>query len=272
MLGTILAIVIGVPFQVVAAVLVILTVLLIVPTPLRQPLRNIVKIRARNLKAQITTPIERELELIAGPQKVIDESHAQVEDLRGSLLHERNVLMLRQDDQSAAEAQYYAAADDRTDSGIDELVQLVAEKEQEVSIQQGVVDGIQTAVGAACAGVDKARKDLRRVQMTVKSDEAKAKATVALDAAAKVMEAARSISADGGALKQASGEVNHEFEKARARIDIMQGSASERELKQITDRDEIAGLRQRLDSKRAAKAAPAQAVPATPAAPAKSQS
>src|ERR1700679_1241872 len=120
MIGTILAIVIGVPFQVAAAVVVILTVLLIVPSPLRQPLRNIVKIRARSLKNQVTTPIERELELIAGPQKVIDESHAQVEDLRGSLLHERNVLMQRQDDQAAAEGQYYAAADDRNDTGIDE--------------------------------------------------------------------------------------------------------------------------------------------------------
>jgi len=247
------------------AAAVILALLLVIPSPLRQPLRDTVRIRAQRVKNQVTTPIERELELIAGPQQVIDQSQAQVQDLRGTLLHEGNVLLQRKDDLVTAEAQYYKAADDKNDTGIDELVMLVAEKEQEVAIQQGVVDGVQTAVAAACSGVDKARKELRRVQMTIKSDEAKAKATLALDAAARVMEAARSITTNGGALHQASGEVNSDFEQARARLDGMQGTPVERELNNATQRDELSGLRQRLDAKRAGMAS-------EPAAPAKSQS
>jgi uncharacterized coiled-coil protein SlyX len=248
---------IGLPLGAALAGLVILAILLVVPNPFKRMLRDLVKIRSRRIKNQVTTPIERELELVAGPQRVIDESHSQVQDLRGTLLHEKNILMLRQDDLATAEAQYYKAVDDKGDSGIDELVMLVAEHEQEVAIQQGVVDGVQTAVATACKAVDQARKELRHVQMTIKSDEAKAKATVALDAAAKVMDAARSITTDGGALHQASGEVNRDFETARARLDGMQGSPAERELKSMGERQQLTELRQRLDAKRAAAGKPA---------------
>jgi hypothetical protein len=253
-------ILLGIPLETglaVALVLaVVVAVLLVIPTPFRQTLRGIAVIRSRRLKNQVTTPIERELELVAGPLQVIDESHVQVQDLRGSLQHESIVLLQRRDDLAEAEAQYYKAADDHSDSGIDELVLLVADREQEVKIQQGVVDGIQTAVAAACSGVDKARKELRHVQMTIKSDEAKAKATLALDAATHVMEAARSITANGGALKQASGEVNHDFEQAKARLNDMKGTAAERELRELGERQQLDEMRQRLDAKRAAKTDP----------------
>jgi len=240
------------------AAVAVLVLLFYVPNPVRDSFRSLFSIRLKRLKKAANTPIERELALIAGPQKVIDDSQAQVQDLRGTLLHESTVLMQREDDLAAAEAQYYKAADDSTDTGIDELVLLVAEREQEVALQKNVVDGMQAAVVAACAGVDKARKELRRVQMTIKSDEAKARATQALDAAARVIDAARSITVNGSALNEASKEVNHDFEQARARLDNMQGSAAERELKQATDRQDLLDLRKRLDAKRANQSAPAQ--------------
>ncbi|MBU6450937.1 MAG: hypothetical protein KGS72_04105 [Cyanobacteria bacterium REEB67] len=246
-----------------------LAMLLAVPNPLRDGLWATVNIRARRLKKELTSPIERELELIAGPQRIIDESQVQIQDLRGTLLHEGNVLQLRKDALAAAETAYYRAADDKHDSGVDELVLMVAEKEQEVAIQTRVVEGVQTAVSAACAGVDKARKELRKVQMTVKSDEAKAKATLALDSAARVMEAALSITADGGAFKEASHEVGRQFEAARARLDGLGGTSADRELAGMSSRDEVNGLRARLDAKRAGKSA---AVPGTPASPSASPS
>jgi len=262
---------IGIPLGAGIAVAAIIGMLLWVPNPFRQMLRDIAKIRFGRVKKATTTPIERELELIAGPQRVVEESQAQVQDLRGSLQHECNVLMQRQDDLNVAEAQYYKAADDKSDSGIDELVLLVADREQEVTIQQGVVDGIEAAVAAACSGVDKARKELRHVQLTIRSDEAKAKATQALDAAARVMDAARSITANGGALREASGEVNRDFEAARARVDGFQGNAADRELKAMTDRQEMTELRKRLDAKRAAKSQTGEASAEVPAAGSQSQ-
>ena len=259
----------GIIAGVVLGGLTLLVMLIIVPSPFRTTLLDTFNIRAKRLKKAISSPIERELELVAGPQAIIDASQVQVQDLRGTLIHETNILLIRQDTLAAAEAAYYKAADDEHDSGIDELVQMVGEKEQEVTIQARVVEGIQTAVAAACAGVDKARKELRRVQMTVKSDEAKAKATLALDSAARVMEAALSITADGGALKEASQEVGRQFEAAKARLDGMNGSTTERELDAINNRDELNGLRARLDAKRAAATvavAPPASVDPAPAA------
>ena len=247
---------IGLPLGAGLAVATLIAMLCYVPNPFRQALRDLVKIRFGRIKKASTTPIQRELDLIAGPQKVIEQSQTDVQDLRGTLFHETNVLMQRQDDLANAEAAYYKAADDKSDTSVDVLVQMVAEKEQEVALQKTVVDGIEAAVSAACAGVDKARKELRQVQMTIKSDEAKAKATLALDAAAKVMEAARSINVKGSALREASVEVNTTFEQARARIDGLNGTPVERELKQMAEATEISDLRKRLDAKRAAKTTP----------------
>jgi hypothetical protein len=238
------------PFGAGLALMAIIAFLLYVPSPFQTKLRDTFTIRKARFKKAITTPIERELEMIAGPQKVINESHSMVQDLRGTLVHEYNVLLQRQDDLAAAEAQYDKAADDKNDTGIDELLLLVAEKEKEVTLQQGVVDGHKAAVDAACGAVDKARKELRHIQMTIKSDEAIAKATAALDAAAQVMEAARTMTADGGALKEASGEISRDFATARARVDGLQDRPGERELNKMGEQQQLADLRKRLDSKR----------------------
>jgi hypothetical protein len=235
---------------------VVFAALLVIPSPFRETLRDLVKIRSQRLHKQVTTPIERELELIAGPEKVIEDSNVQVQDLRGTLLHETNMLQLREDGLADAEAAYYKAADDKTDTGLDELAMMVGEREQELALQKGVVDGVQGAVVTAVKAVDRARKELRQVQMTIKSDQAKAKATLALEAAARVMETARSISTTGSALHEASGEVNHDFETARAKLDSLDGSPAERELRQAGERQQVSELRARLDAKRAAQAAP----------------
>jgi hypothetical protein len=246
------------PLGVGLAIAAIIALLLYVPNPLRTLLQRTISIRRERFKKAVTTPIQRELAMVAGPQKVIDDSQSQVQDLRGTLVHESNVLMQRQDDLAAAETQYYKAADDASDTGIDELVLLVAEKEQEAALQQRVVDGIQAAVAAACSGVDKARKELRHVQMTIKSDEAIAKATAALDAAGKVLEAARSMTANGGALKEASSEVNRYYVAARARVDGFNDTPAQRELKHLTEQQQLVELRQRLDAKRTVVETPAK--------------
>jgi hypothetical protein len=228
----------------------LLAIFLYVPNRFRNTIFDTFKIRLNRFKKSVTPPIERELAMVAGPQKVIDESLSQVQDLRGTLVHESNVLMQREDDLATAEAQYYKAVDDKSDTGIDELVMLVGEKEQDVALQTKVVDGVKEAVSTACKAVDKARKELRRVQMTIKSDVAIAKATEALNAAAQVMEAARSMTVNGGALKEASNEVSRDFAAARARVDVFGEGSVDRELRQLDETSQIAELRKRLDAKR----------------------
>jgi len=231
-----------------------LAAVLLVPNPLRDGLRRLVRIKVRTAREASTTPLERELALVAGPQKVIDDALQQVQDLRGNLLHERNVLLQRRDVLHATEEAYYKACDEKADGGtINEQVALVADNEQEMSIQQSIVDGLESACSTACAAVDTARKELRKLQMTVKSDEAKAKATAALGNAAKVIEAAQSVSANGGALAEASRSVHAEFEQARARLDLAQGTPLERELRSVKEQEELSAVRKRLDARRAAQ-------------------
>lgn len=245
-------------FELLLAAVVLLLALLVIPNPMRDGLRRTVRTLFKRAHDSATTPIERELELIAGPQKVIDDSLQQVQDLRGSLLHESNVLLQRLDELHLAEDGYFRLTDDAAadPQSINAQLTVVADKEEEVGIQQAVVDGIQTAVSAALGAVEKARKEIRRLELVVKSDEAKAKATTALDNASRVIAAAQAIGVTGSALQRESDTVQEEFEKAKARIEDAQGTAAEREFKARRQQEQLNEVRQRLEARRAGRTTP----------------
>lgn len=230
------------------AIVVIVAAILIVPSPFRDALKKAFRINIKKAKDAGTTAIERELALIAEPQRVIDEAQQQVQDLRGALRHENDVLLLRQDDLNLAEGAYFKVIEEKGDQdAVEQSLILVAEKEEDVGLQQKVVSGLESAVATACSAVNGARRELRRLQMTVKSDEAKAKATGALETAARVIEQAQTIGAAGGALHRESRQVDQEFESAKARVEMAQGGESEaRAIRQQAQLDEV---RRRLEAR-----------------------
>lgn len=235
------------------AIVAILAALILVPSPFRDSLLKAVRINIKKAKETTTTPIEREMALIAGPQKTVEDAQQQVLDLQGSLQHENNVLLLRQDELTQAEGVYYKSVDDRSDAGIvEQNVVLVAEKEEEVNLQQTVVNGLQTAVATAYGAVEEARRELRRLQMTVKSDQARDMARVALENAAKVIEAAQSIGVTGGALARESRAIEQGFQEAKARLEMAQGDPEARNIRQQAQLEEV---RRRLDARRGGNAA-----------------
>ncbi|HEY9774284.1 MAG TPA: hypothetical protein V6C81_10835 [Planktothrix sp.] len=224
---------------------------LFVPNTVRERVFLFMHIGVKKAQNATTTSIERELKLIAGPQKIIQEASEKVQDLQGSLFHERNVLMLREDDLARAEETYYKAADEKADqTAIDETLGLVQDKQHEIEIQQGIVEGLEGAVQASCSAVVKARQELRGLELKVKSDEAKSKATTVSENAAKVIEAARSIGVTGGALQQESDAVHEQYEQARAKLEDAQGTPAEREFKSRKRQEELTALRKRLDEQR----------------------
>ncbi len=136
--------------EAVFVLLVGLGLLAVVPNPLRAGVRGLIRIKAGQIHEATTTPIERELALIAAPQKIIEESQRQVKDLQGKLVHQRNVLEQRKDDQRQAEDAYYKSVDEKSgDYAVQEFLALVADKDQEVSIEQQVYDSLEQAVSVS---------------------------------------------------------------------------------------------------------------------------
>lgn len=243
--------------------LVAVAVLVLVPNPARDMVRSTFAIWTRRVRKATTTPIERELALVAGPQQIINDAHQQVLDLQGALQHENNVLLRCQDDLTEAEEAYFRTDEELKELAggkngsdkLDDMVAVVAEKEEEVRLQQGVVDGLRGAVSTAVTAVAQAKRELRRLQMTVRSDEAKAKATEALSGAAAVIDAARKLGAATSELAEESTAVADEFNQARARLQELQGSAEEQEFAARKRQEDLSAVRRRLEQKRTTRGA-----------------
>lgn len=227
---------------------------LLAVVPLRAGARGLIRIKAGQIHEATTTPIERELALIAAPQKIIEESQRQVKDLQGKLVHQRNVLEQRKDDQRQAEDAYYKSVDEKSgDYAVQEFLALVADKDQEVSIEQQVYDSLEQAVSVSLGAISAATRELRAIQIKVKSDEARGVATQALGNAAKIIESAKSIGSVGSILQKESRAVQEEFERARASFDMAQGTQVEREIRDGRQRIELEAVRKRLEERRGAR-------------------
>jgi hypothetical protein len=229
----------------------------VIPNPLRDKIRQLIRIKAANAKNAATTPVQRELELIARPQKIIEDARLQVNDLQAKLLQQRIVLDQRRDDLNAATANYYKATDEKaSDRELDDQASFVADKEEEVAIEQRTFDSLEQAVSSSLNAVAAASRELRTIQLKVRSDEAKEIATKALDNATKVIEAAQSLGGVTGALTAESRAVDLEYERAKAGLETTQGSDTERELRNLKKRDQLDSVRKRLNEGRAKATAP----------------
>lgn len=235
-----------------------LVLLAAVPNPLRASVFKLIRTRAGQSEEAATTPIERELALIAAPKKIIEQSQRQVKDLQGKLVHQRNVLAQRKDDQHHAEEAYFKAVDEKSgDFAVNEFLALVADKEQEVAIEQQVYDSLEQAVSVSCGAIAAASRELRAIQIKVKSDEARSVASQALGNAATIIEAAKAVGGVGSVLAKESRAVDEEFERARASFDLAQGSTVERESRNIKQLEQLDAVRQRLEQRRSARNAQA---------------
>lgn len=205
----------------------------------------------------LSTPLERELRLIARNKAVIDRAQNRLQDLRGGLQHERDALQLRRDELNDATTAYYGAVDNHeSEEDVNAAALIVSEREQEVAIQQGVVNDFDAAVTAVYRGVSDADGELRRLRMTARSDEAKAKAGEALNYAARVIAEVKSISGVGGKLARESDAIRSGFEQSKARLEDARGTPGQRELAAGKSNAAIAALRKRLDAARQAPQQP----------------
>lgn len=235
------------------AFVVLFVCLTVVPNPVRANLRALVRIKARNVKEATTTPVEREIELLAGPKEVIANAQGQLKSLEGRLLHQKIVRDSAGDDLRAAEETYFKATTDGANDGAEDFLVLVAEKEQELAIEQQTCDSLEQAVATACGAIRTASRELRALQLKVKSDEARELATQALTDASRVIESAQTLTATGGQLNVESRAVTENFERAQAQFEGTQGTPVERELRTIKQQEMLDDVRKRLEERRAAR-------------------
>ncbi len=99
----------------------------------------------------------------------------------------------------------------------------------ERDIQATTVASIENTVTVTKQAVSDAQAKLKELQLTVKSHEAKAKATGALRGAADVVDSFKGMNSTGAKIAKEGDKVNEEFEQAKAQLEDAQGPQAQRD-------------------------------------------
>jgi chromosome segregation ATPase len=191
---------------------------------------------------KLTTPIDRELALIAEQEEIVSKASRKASDLRGTLNNERNKLADKERALTAAngdldlaismaKGKNAAITDEQLEA--DPIVQQQAANVQaatsERDIQAQTVASIEQTVAVTKQAVTDAQAKLKELQLTVKSHEAKAKATSALRGAADVVDSFKGMNSTGAKIAREGDKVNEEFEQAKAQLEDAQGPQAQRD-------------------------------------------
>ena len=188
----------------------------------------------------LTTPIDREMALIEKEEKIIADGRRKASDLRGTLNNERAKLTTAEQALVASNADLdlaigmarkrgVADADLQNDTIVAEQAGSVQAKTTERDIQKSTVASIEGTVAQTKQAVEAAAAKLRELQLTVKSHEAKAKATSAIGGATDVLESFKGMNSVGSQIAKEGDKVNEQFEQAKARLEDAQGSQAQRD-------------------------------------------
>jgi chromosome segregation ATPase len=191
---------------------------------------------------KLTTPIDRELALIAEQEEIVSKAARKASDLRGTLNNERNKLADKNRALETANGDLDLAISmaknknaNITDAELeaDAMVQQQAANVQaatsERDIQAQTVASIEQTVAVTKQAVADAQAKLKELQLTVKSHEAKAKATSALRGAADVVDSFKGMNSTGAKIAREGDKVNEEFEQAKAQLEDAQGPQAQRD-------------------------------------------
>jgi len=192
--------------------------------------------------SKLTSPVDRELALIAEQEAIVAKASRKASDLRGTLNNERNKLTAANatldqanKDLDLAISMAKAKKANITDAEL-EADPIVAQQATNVQnatgerdIQAQTVSSIESTVTVTKQAVTDAQAKLKELQLTVKSHEAKAKATSALRGAADVVDSFKGMNSTGAKIAKEGDKVNEEFEQAKAGLEDAQGPQAQRD-------------------------------------------
>jgi hypothetical protein len=213
-----------------------------IPSSFRDNLRLGLGIRIGESVKLLATDAERAEARVNKLADEIAENKRKVSDMRGTLNHEKNnVLVQLNRDLAAAIADYDMVNDELTRNPNDQtLAQTVAGQldkvelaRQAVETQEGVVATHQGTVDSAREAIEQARREITQLQGKVRNAKAKEKATTTLKTAASVLEASRDIANRSSGLGKDLNAVDEKHEQAKARFEDAQGSSSDRKVAEL---------------------------------------
>ena len=224
-----------------AGVVALLALGLTVPSPFRDNLRLGLGIRFGNAVDSLASDAERAEARVTKLANDIKENERKVSDMRGTLNHEKNVLVTTERtleetiaDYELAESESNANPNDATlKQVVADQLDKVEEARQAVDTQKEAVATHQDAVDAAREAIAAAGREIKQLQSKVRSAAAKEKAGASLRAAANVLETTKDISSRSSGLGKDLDKVDEKFEQAKARLDDAKGSDSDRKLAEI---------------------------------------
>ncbi len=162
-------------------------------------------------------------------------------------------LKAAQDAVETAERDYNHADDLKATEGtLDSLATAWEDAKKHVVDMAAVATEAKKAADEAREALDETAKALKKFEQQLVRDKAKEKLTKALNITADARKQTKDMQAQIGAAAQASREVDHDLEQARARNELSQGTAAERELKELKASSGAKSAREQLKARRAA--------------------
>ncbi len=162
-------------------------------------------------------------------------------------------LKTAQDAANEAEKNYNDAEDLKATEGtLDSLATSWEEAKKQVADMAAIATEAKKAADEARDALDETAKALKKFEQQLVRDKAKEKLTKALNITADARKQTKDMQAQIGAAAQASREVDHDLEQARARNELSQGTEAERELKELKAKSGAKSAREELKARRAA--------------------
>ena len=166
-------------------------------------------------------------------------------------------LKAAKDAEGVAEKAYYDAEDLKASEGtLDTLATAWEDAKKHTADMAAVATEAKQAQDEAREALDETTKALKKFEQQLVRDKAKEKLTKALNVSADARKHAADMQKQIGAAAEASREVDHDLEQARARNELTKGSAADRELKELRERSAAKSAREQLKAKRAGTAQP----------------
>ena len=202
----------------------------------------------------MNSDIDHEVKLIEKQEAIVADGRRKASDLRGTLNNERTKLAAANTAVTEATNDLKLAIEMAKGRGLTTNEQLEADpivSEQAAKVEAanterdilaGSVASIEGTVKTTKDAVEAAQAELRRLQLTVKSHAAKAKATDAVNGAANVIDSFKGMNSTGSEIAKYGDRINEKHEQAKARLEDAQGSEAQREFEKAKRQRGLGGI------------------------------
>lgn len=238
-----------------SAIAIIVAAGAIIPNPFRDKIRETLAIFTGGMLDSMTTELQRAQRRLKVLQGEIAEGQRKASDMRGTVNHHKNNVLVRLTKElTDAEADYAFAVEKKLgDDVTNDLLDKIANAETAVAEEKVNIEVLQKAADEARLAIAKAAKEVQKLGRTVAAKEVRESATKILDTASKILHETKDIGNATSEIGKDLDKLDEKYEQAKARFEDSQGSEAERKLEEAKAQRSREEILKRMEARKAAE-------------------